>query len=175
MTVTTIPTAGITDATIVTADLADDAVTTAKAAFSPGKINQHLSSTKFTSGSQSSTSTTYVSTPVTANITPSATSSNILIAFNLTIYKTGGDNEIDVRILRDIGGSTEEVVETGALATSNSNDHYDTLCIVSNDAPSTTSQITYTVQFRRTAGSGTVATSISSSKRAEMTLMEVLA
>lgn len=140
-----------------------------------GKINQHISSSKFTSGSQTSTSTTYVSTPVTANITPSATSSNILIAFNLTIYKTGGDNEIDVRILRDIGGSTEEVVETGALATSNSNDHYDTLCIVSNDAPSTTSQITYTVQFRRTAGSGTVATSISSSKRAEMTLMEVLA
>ena len=38
MAVTTIPSAGITDATIVTADLADDAVTAAKAAFSPGKI-----------------------------------------------------------------------------------------------------------------------------------------
>jgi len=140
-----------------------------------GKINQHISSTKFSSGAQTSTSFTYVSTPVTANITPSATSSNILIAFTLPIYKTGGDNEIDVRILRDIGGTTEEVIETGSLATSNSNDHYDTLCIVSNDAPSTTSQITYTVQFRRAAGSGTVGTNIQASKRGEITLMEVLA
>ena len=139
-----------------------------------GKIGQHISSSKFSSGSQTSTSTTYVSTPVTANITPSATSSNILIAFTLPIYKTGGDNEIDVRILRDIGGSTTEVIETGSLANSNSNDHYDVLCIVSNDAPSTTSQITYTVQFRRAAGSGTVGTNIQSSKRAEITLMEVL-
>jgi len=164
MSVTTIPTAGI----------ADSAVTIAKAS-GFGKIGQHISSSKFSSGAQTSTSTTYVSTPVTANITPSATSSNILIAFTLPIYKTGGDNEIDVRILRDIGGSTTEVIETGSLATSNSDDHYDTLCIVSNDAPSTTSQITYTVQFRRAAGSGTVGTNIQASKRGEITLMEVLA
>ena len=140
-----------------------------------GKIGQHLSSTKFTSGGASSTSTTYISTPVTANITPSSTSSKILIAFNLSIYKTGGDNQIDVRVLRTVGGSDTEVVETGSLATSNSSDHYDTLCVVTNDSPNTTSEVTYTVQFRRAAGSGTVATDISASKRAEMTLMEVLA
>ena len=150
-------------------------IPTSKISGSLGKISQLVSSSKFSSGSQTSTSTTYVSTPVTANITPSATSSNILIAFTLTIYKTGGDGEIDVRILRDIGGSTTEVIETGALATSDSSDLYDTLCIVSNDAPSTTSQITYTVQFRRGAGSGTVGTNIGASKRAEITLMEVLA
>ena len=140
-----------------------------------GKIGQYVASSKFTSGASSSTSTTYVSTPVTANITPSSTSSNILIAFTLSIYKTGGDNEIDVRVLRTVGGVDTEVVETGSLGTSDSSDHYNTLCVVTNDAPSTTSQVTYTVQFRRAAGTGTVATNISASKRAEMTLMEVLA
>jgi len=142
--------------------------------FGGGKINQHVSS-QFTSGSSTSSSGTFVDSPVTLNITPTASSSKILIMFNLTIYKTGGDNEIDVRILRDIGGTTTKTVETGSIATSNSNDHYDTLGVTTNDSPNTTSQITYTVQFRRTAGSGTVATSISDSKRAEMTLMEVLA
>ena len=89
--------------------------------FGGGKINQLVSSSKFSSGSQTSTSTTYVSTPVTANITPSATSSNILIAFTLTIYKTGGDNDIDVTYFKRYnGGSTTEVIETGSLATSNS-------------------------------------------------------
>jgi len=100
---------------------------------------------------------------------------NLKCSFTLSIYKTGGDNEIDVRVLRTVGGVDTEVVETGSLGTSDSSDHYNTLCVVTNDAPSTTSQVTYTVQFRRAAGTGTVATNISASKRAEMTLMEVLA
>ena len=180
--ITTVADGAITEAklgsnAVTTAKINNGAITSAKldSGLALGKIGQHVSSSKFSSGASSSTSTTYVSTPVTANITPSSTSSNILIAFNLNIYKTGGDNQIDVRVLRTVGGVDTEVIETGSLATSNSNDHYDTLCVVTNDAPSTTNQITYTVQFRRAAGTGTVATDISASKRAEMTLMEVLA
>ena len=180
--ITTVADGAITEAklgsnAVTTAKINNGAITSAKldSGLALGKVNQRISSSKFSSGSSTSTSTTYVSTPVTANITPSATSSNIMIAFTLGIYKTGGDCEIGVRVLRTVGGVDTEVIETGSLFTSNSDDNGDTLCVFTNDAPNTTSQVTYTVQFRRAAGGGTVATNIQTTQRAEMTLMEVLA
>ena len=74
MTVTTIPTAGI----------ADDAVTAAKAGFDPGKIGQVIQTYKTDTFSTSSTSFVDV-TGLSVSITPSATTSKILISLTATI------------------------------------------------------------------------------------------
>ncbi len=79
MSKTTIVSGGITDGTIATADIADDAVTAAKAGFSPGKIGQIVSThTNATSFSTSASTMTDI-TGLSVAITPSATSSKILV------------------------------------------------------------------------------------------------
>ena len=86
MSKTTIPTGGITDATIATADLADDAVTAAKIADAVtfGKIGQVVSThTNAVSFSTSASTMTDV-TGMSVAITPSATSSKILILASVT-------------------------------------------------------------------------------------------
>ena len=86
MSKTTIPTGGITDATIATADLADDAVTAAKIADAVtfGKIGQvvstHTNSVSFSTSASTMTDVTGMSVA----ITPSATSSKILILASVT-------------------------------------------------------------------------------------------
>ena len=77
MAVTTIPSAGITDATIDTADIKDDAVTAAKAAFGLGKIGQVLQGQNATEISTSISDNDQ--DIVTQSITPTASSSKILI------------------------------------------------------------------------------------------------
>tara|TARA_R100000657_G_C4579247_1_gene42052 strand:+ start:21 stop:551 length:531 start_codon:yes stop_codon:yes gene_type:complete len=77
MAVTTIPSAGITDATIDTADIKDDAVTAAKAAFGLGKIGQVLQGQNATEISTSISDNDQ--DIVTQSITPSASSSKILV------------------------------------------------------------------------------------------------
>ena len=94
MTVTTIPSAGITDATIATADIADDAVTAAKAAFSAGKIGQVVSVTH--TADQTSTSTSFADvTNLNASITPSATTSKILVLTDIEFYVAGSSQGIN--------------------------------------------------------------------------------
>ena len=135
-----------------------------------GKIGQVISA-QFSSGGASSTSTTFVDTPLTLNITPSATSSKILIIYSLNIAKSGGDCNNEVRITR--GGS--QIQLQGGLETSSSADLYIPFTNHFLDSPSSQSQQTYLVQFHRGAGSGTVSTNISASRQAQITLMEVLA
>ena len=86
MAVTTIPSAGITDATIVTADLADDAVTAAKAAFSPGKIIGVQDNVLGTGAV--TTSGTYADV-ISTTYTPSATTSYLLVHVNIN-YRLHG-------------------------------------------------------------------------------------
>ena len=135
-----------------------------------GKIGQVISA-QFSSGGASSTSTTFVDTPLTLNITPSATSSKILIMYTLSIAKSGGDCNNEIRITR--GGS--QIQLQGGLETSSSADLYIPFTSHFLDSPSSQSQQTYLVQFHRGAGSGTVSTTISASRQAQITVMEVLA
>jgi|TARA_R100001480_G_scaffold42897_1_gene55773 hypothetical protein len=171
MTVTTIPTAGITDATIVTADLADDAVTAAKAAFSPGKIGQVVNAVN--TADYSTTSSTYNDiTGLTLNITPTATNSKILILMQITCKCNNGSGTASngsVRLLRD----SSELQNMNVFTQLNiGNGNPDSLIHSGShiylDSPSSTSQLTFKYQGKTTDGTFSAFVK-------NMTAMEVLA
>ena len=135
--------------TIGTNSLADSAVTAAKAT-GLGKIGQVVTSTVTTT--TSSTSTSYVDVSgFTMNITPTSTSSKILLSWNIL---NGADNHsthqgvAQLKILRDSTDIFEHAVQSnyGNWMTTT-----DTITYL--DSPSTTSQITYKLQFKK-VGSG---------------------
>ena len=140
MAVTTIPTAGITDATIVTADLADDAVTAAKAAFSPGKIGQVVQTVSTSKIASTSTSFTDV---LTVAITPTATSSKVLIQFVGSFGAGQNNTDNFYQILR--GSTVLQVPQSIRINDIASNRSYTSQIL---DSPSTTSEVTYKMQFK---------------------------
>jgi hypothetical protein len=101
-----------------------------------------------------SSSSTWADTGLTASITPSATSSKILVFVSCTVNKSAADalNRVALRLLR---ASTTIVNITGG---SNVNDNYGLFtntALLNNgsystgylDSPSTTSATTYKIQF----------------------------
>jgi hypothetical protein len=174
MTVTTIPSAGITDATIATADIADDAVTAAKAAFSLGKIGQVVSVTH--TADQTSTSTSFADvTNLNASITPSATTSKILVLTDIEFYVAGSSQGIN-GFLKVVRGSTDIVQRRSQSYSQDGTgvEYENQVSFAYLDSPNTTSSTTYKIQFRLGAGSS-VSINHSSDKTGSITLMEVLA
>ena len=117
-----------------------------------GKVLQVVSTadTSFTN----TTSTTYVATNITLNITPSSTSSKIFIVSTFTMYQNVSGKSAYVTIYRD---STD-------LATNNKfiNVWDETGRTIGNpasvsylDSPSSTSQITYAIYYKTESGGGT--------------------
>ena len=106
-----------------------------------------------------STSTSFVDIGLSASITPSATSSKILILINVA-FSLNGDNNASLQLLRD-----STVINSGAGGTHNnwtSINSNATAFRYSNsqqacnylDSPSTTSATTYKVQGKIHAGAG---------------------
>jgi hypothetical protein len=141
------------DGTVTTAKLADDAVTAAKAT-GFGKIAQVISTVKtdtFTSTSGSLTDITGMS----AAITPSATSSKVLVKVVMHVGMTAADRYSVFQLVR---GST--AISLGAASSSRSNASFahvrvdangsanevETKTITFLDSPSTTSATTYKMQ-----------------------------
>ena len=91
------------------------------------------------------TSTSFVDTGVTLAITPSATSSKILIEF-AGMFGTGGGYDSFYQILR--GSTVLEVPQKTRLSDTSSNQSYVTVLL---ESPSTTSATTYKVQFKVSA------------------------
>ena len=115
----------------------------------------------FRTGNLATTSTSYVDSGITVDITPSATNSKILILINYLGNVNGGSNagqRHQVRILRD---STEIFTERDQdfmrFAIGNGQADYMTASqfLQNLDSPSTTSAITYKLQTRKN-GSGTL-------------------
>ena len=104
------------------------------------------------------TSTSFTDTSLTANITPSSTSSKILILGSQNVQMERQTYEITttMQLLRD---STQISIKTVGVGTGAANGQgvRDTFAIVRLDEPSTTSQITYKTQGKvnATADSGT--------------------
>ena len=172
MSKTTIPTGGITDGTIATADIADDAVTAAKAT-GFGKVGQIVFGSATSQVSSSSNS--YVDTGITANITPSATNSTIIILGCIMGLQSSGTTNarMDFSLQR---GSTE-------VATSGANmwDQSGNVTIRNGgfsfnmtDSPNSTSQQTYKFQFKAVEGTCEVQRD-GNSGASSITLVEVLA
>lgn len=109
-----------------------------------GKILQVVSAT--TNQSTVSSSTTFVDTNLSVNITPSSTSSRILIMVMQAAMKSSGNSAsaLFLRIMRD---SSSIVSERFIFYTAAATNFFGLVPMTWVDSPSTTSQITYKTQF----------------------------
>jgi hypothetical protein len=106
--------------------------------------------TTFNNGgtAQSTTSSTFVATSLTASITPTSSSSKIYIVTSSVLFPASGQAVFGT-IYRN---STNLGNSTGGLSQfNNGNFHYSTT-MTFLDSPATTSSTTYTVYFRTTGG-----------------------
>jgi hypothetical protein len=101
----------------------------------------------------STTSTTYATTTLAATITPSATSSKILIFTNSQLSSNSAAMQTGLRIF---DGSTAILTNNRAIIQNAAGDLAMLQTMIYLDSPNTTSAKTYTLQFARTSGSGTV-------------------
>ena len=123
-----------------------------------GKLGQIVTVRKTNTFSTSSTGSFVDLTDVTLNITPTATSSKILVDFRAFGSNSGGTDIIITRLLRD---STEVGSGSGGgsydgFGIASVSGSYELVNLSMNlmDTPSTTSQITYKIQCRVNASTG---------------------
>lgn len=110
-----------------------------------GKVLQVVSATYATS--VASSSATYADTGLTATITPSATSSKVLVmVFQNGLFKSGAADyqQIAIKLLR---GATEIQLSTGLLYNATAKEAQGTFSSIYLDSPATTSATTYKTQF----------------------------
>jgi hypothetical protein len=138
-----------------------------------GKVLQVVQGTYSTQ--QSSTSTSYVDTNLTASITPSAATSKVLVMISHQgVASSGASTGVSLKLFR---GATElaKLAEYAAV-TSGTESNVGTVGIQYLDSPSTTSSTTYKTQFARSAASGTVylqSTGGGANIMSTITLMEI--
>jgi hypothetical protein len=101
----------------------------------------------------STTSATYATTTLNGTITPSATSSKILIFTNSQLSGNSAAMQTGLRIF---DGSTAVLTNARAIIQNAAGDLALLQTMIYLDSPNTTSAKTYTLQFARTNGSGTV-------------------
>ena len=214
MSKTTIPTGGLADSAITTAKINADAITGAKIAddainsehFTDGSIDTvHIGDSQVTAAKVTGlttgkilqmqnmttstqtevTSTTYADTAITDSITPSSTSSKIMIIITDSCQyfnKPGSnDNGMSFRLKRSVGGSDTNVYtdnqpyegfyQSTATGDPNFRCH---ITLSAIDSPNTTSACTYTHQINvYRSGSGALARSVHDSNRGNMILLEI--
>tara|TARA_R100001086_G_scaffold144727_1_gene76368 strand:- start:292 stop:816 length:525 start_codon:yes stop_codon:yes gene_type:complete len=120
---------------------------------SAGKVLQVVEATNNTEAT--STSTSYADTGLTANITPSSTSNKILVLVNVTLASNIGQelaNQCDLGGLKLVRGSTDildPVADKRIGVYVGSSDPVSTYVIPLSklDSPSSTSAVTYKVQY----------------------------
>jgi hypothetical protein len=164
----------IIDNAITSGKIINNAVTSSKiVAGAAGKVLQVVTAT--TTTAVSSTSTTYIDSGLTANITPSSTSSRIMImvTHSTRVYAVDGV-AMGLKLLR---GSTNiyENPRWRYQGVQHNTNIMATQSMHSVDSPSSTSALTYKTQFARTssAGSPTQAELQPESTKSIITLIEV--
>ena len=163
--VTTLPAAFVANTVLTAAQLND-----LRGAF---RVLQVVSSTFSTATSSSSTS--YVTTGVSATITPSSTSSKVLIMYSGMGYVTPADKGASFTIFRGtVAGTNLASSANGfSLMYSSSADLMAQVSLQFLDSPSTAAAQTYTIGMKVDSG-GTIQT-MRSSNTAAITLMEISA
>ena len=163
------------DGSIDTAHIADSAVTYAKSS-GFGKIAQIIQGTHATE--VENTTITYADTGLTATITPSSTSSKILILVSQSVNVLGDNQSCGgaVRLMRGAtvitGGDQRFEVFISATGATASN-IYTRVPIIFLDTPSSTSALTYKTQSARYQSGDAIQTSPFSIE-STITLIEVL-
>ena len=178
-TVTGLAVGGLPDGTVDAGTLATDSVTSAKLEASAitvgdlpaGSVLQVVNATYGTR--VSSSSGTFIDTGLTGTITPSATSSKILVTVSqMGLDKRTNDTYMDLITLR---GSTEIHSANAQLMYNNSTVQNTGSCTWSYlDSPSSTSAVTYKTQFKSVTGSAQVSVQWNgSAATSTITLMEI--
>ena len=150
--------------------------------FAPGKILQVINGQNTTN--VSITTTTFTDSGLTATITPSATSSTIIVLVSHTIrYLNASDDNLmfGCKILRDstvIGGGGNGTGQSGVRlsAGAHSDTQYGTYLHYSTvDSPSSTSALVYKTQFAINEADAHGLNTADGSNRQTLTLMELVA
>ena len=126
----------------------------------------------FTTSIVDSSTNSYADSGITATITPTRSDSKVLVMTSISgVQKNSSNTYLKARLLRD---STEIAkIDEGAGYTDNSNNNIiGSISCHLLDSPSTTSQVTYKLQFASVANISTTAVNVNSSL-SSMILMEV--
>ena len=163
---------------IETAKIQDGAVTAAKLASGVGgKILQVVAAEITNSASTSSSS--FQDTNIEANITPSATSSKVLVMIDAPFHvfrASGTSNSMEVKVLRDGNDITDTITTQGTHQSGigsgaiSSNRSVGVLNKIILDSPSSTSQLTYKMTMAGFSGN---TVSFQDGSKSHITLMEV--
>ena len=132
----------------------------------------------------STTSSSFIATPLTASITPTSSSNKILVQFNLQCEQFGGQsnslyNAVAVTVYRgSVGSGTNLATGSRAFGFANAGEGANNLTQIqvsasSMDSPSSTSSVTYTAAYRRAYGSSGTARVGGQNAVSTMTLMEI--
>jgi len=111
-----------------------------------GKVLQVVAA--YTTTATVTTSSTFATTTLTANITPSSATSKVLVMHNLQeVYKNSGDadNAVKIRLMRGATALSTSSNQTGWTQAANKLTVSQSASYL--DSPATTSSTTYTVQF----------------------------
>jgi hypothetical protein len=157
-------------ADIATVDSSGITMASGKGLAATGHVLQVVQSTY-------STSTTFTTNTLTdlglsASITPSSTSNKILVMVNITgLWKNASNTYYGAILQRDSTTIQEIVSGLYTNSATNRQDGSDSFMIY--DSPSTTSSVTYNVQFRNEPGAGTITINGGNNGPSTMVLMEV--
>ena len=169
-TVTGISVGGLPDGIVDTDMIAANAVTAAKRG--AGAILQVINGS--TTSTFTTTSATYADIGLSASITPASSSNKILVFGNIGGIETSAANTYgNGKLLRD---STDIIqkIDYGVGFTGDSGRWGGSSSFSILDSPSTTSAVTYKIQFNNPQPSGTITVQTNSS-RSSIVLMEVVA
>ena len=166
---------GNTDRTLVLPDEAGTVLTSAgvpASAMPAGSVIQVVSSTSYVGAT--STTSTRADTGLSLSITPTSTTSKILVSVHCNgTGKNGGNTYEAFWLMRDstdltkFAGEIGYTADTSVSSTASASVNY-------LDTPNTTSSVTYKVQFANGANTGFVGIGKSSSQ-SSITLMEIAA
>jgi hypothetical protein len=127
--------------------------------------------------SVSTTSTSYVTTNLTASITPTSATNKILVCVNMVGYNDTSTGQCIVTVFRGTVSGTDLAASNGsgfgAAFTSTGGEVMSVISGMILDSPSTTASTTYTVGFKRKS-TGTAYVMIDN-QLASITLMEIAA
>ena len=123
-----------------------------------GGIIQMVQDTYSTESSTANSS--YTETGLSVNITPTSSSSKVLVSFNLPLQKGASNLRIATVLRRD--GSNIYTANFEACFNNASTQATETVSGMFLDSPATTSAVTYDVQVKVSSGSGTFYWAVSS-------------
>ena len=146
-------------------------ITALPAAISTGKVLQVVSATH---GSEDNFApASYQATELDLNITPSSSSSKILVTASIPFHVLSSGNQYTYSLFRDSTNLALTAARGFGEVRSNANNHVGNINMTILDTPSTTSQIHYEVYLFRNGGSGDIYLNYNTASTSTITAFEI--